>query len=57
MDQRTRPLGKYLENFKGEAFNIKGDWAAKADDAGVHSGLWDRWMMDVYTLELTHKVK
>ena len=56
-EQIIRSLGTYLETFKGEAFTTKEDGAANDDDAGVHSGLWDRWVMDVYPLALTHKMK
>ena len=46
-----------LEKFKGEAIIIKEDGDTKADDAGVQSDIWDRWVMDVYTLVLPHIVK
>ena len=42
-----RSFGTSLETFKGESLTIKEEEDEKADDAGVHSYLWDRWVMGV----------
>ena len=46
-NRRIGSLGTYLENFNVEFLTIKEEGADKADDAGVQSDLWDRWMMDM----------
>ena len=49
-------LRKSLENIKGESPIIKEEGDTKADDACVHSDLWDIWVMYVYSLVLPQKV-
>ena len=56
-DQRIRLLGTYIETFKGEALIIKEVGNNKDNDAGIHSYLWDRWVMDVGPTVLPHKAK
>ena len=57
VDQIIGSLGTFLETFKGEALIIKEEVDAKSDVTGVQSDLWYIWVMDVYPLVLSHKVK
>ena len=41
-------LVTYIEIFQGEALIIKEEGGTKDNDAGVQSGLWYKWVMDVY---------
>ena len=44
------------ETIKKYAPIIKEEGSTKADEAGVHSYLWDGWVMEVYPLVLPPKV-
>ena len=56
-DQGIRSLGTSMETFKGEALTTKEEGFAEANDAGVQSYFWDRWVMVLYPLLLPHKAK
>ena len=43
-DQRIVSSGKYLKSFKGNDLIIKEEVDTKADDTGVQSDLWGRWV-------------
>ena len=57
VDQIIGSLGTYLDTFKLEAITIKKYRSVKFDDVGVHSDLFDVWVMGVYPLVLPHNVK
>ena len=56
-DERIRSLVTSLDTFKGEVLPIKEEGYAKADCEGIHSYLWDRWVMDMYPLVFPHKLQ
>ena len=56
-NRRIKSLGTSIETFKGESITIKEEGGSNAGDAGVQYNLWDKWLMYMYPLVFTDKVK